>query len=71
MSAEAAVAERNLKEAANAITRIIKNGLNNKSMSQVELSKLIGEGPQQINRAVHGDLSPKSITIRQKIYKVI
>jgi len=40
-------------------------------MSQVELANLIGEGVQQLNRAIHADMSPKSVEIRQKIYKVL
>lgn len=49
----------------------IKLALLERDMSQVELSKLIKENPQQMNRAINGDNSPKSIEIRNKIYRVL
>lgn len=63
--------EEKLISGAKAITSKIKIGLYERGMSQVELSELIGEGPQQVNRAIHADMSPKSVEIRQKIYKVL
>ncbi|CAM3210156.1 helix-turn-helix domain-containing protein [Lactiplantibacillus plajomi] len=56
---------------AKAITSKIKIRLLERGMSQVELAELIGEGPTQLNRAIHADTSPKSVRIRQKIYKVL
>lgn len=63
--------EQNLVEGAQAITRKIKIRLYDKNMSQVELAELINEGPQQVNRAIHADTSPKSVNIRHKIYRVL
>ncbi|MBS0948341.1 helix-turn-helix transcriptional regulator [Levilactobacillus brevis] len=63
--------EQNLVEGAQAITSKIKIRLLEKGMSQIELSELISEGPQQVNRAIHADTSPKSVNIRQKIYRVL
>jgi len=63
--------EEKLISGAKAITSKIKIGLFERNMSQVELAELIGEGPQQLNRAIHADMSPKSVEIRQKIYKVL
>ena len=63
--------EEKLITGAKAITRKIKIGLLERGMSQVELANLIGEGVQQLNRAIHADMSPKSVEIRQKIYKVL
>ena len=63
--------EEKLITGAKTITGKIKISLLERSMSQVELASLIGEGVQQLNRAIHADMSPKSIEIRQKIYKVL
>ncbi|WP_047999384.1 hypothetical protein [Lactiplantibacillus herbarum] len=63
--------EEKLIVSARAITNKIKIGLLERDMSQVELANLIGEGVQQLNRAIHADMSPKSVEIRQKIYKVL
>lgn len=63
--------EQNLMEGAKQITSKIKIGLLERSMSQVELSRLIDESPVQVNRAIHADMSPKSLAIRQKIYRVL
>ncbi|WEV40324.1 helix-turn-helix transcriptional regulator [Lactobacillus sp. ESL0684] len=35
-------------------------------MKQYELAKAIGTGPQQLNRALHGDMSPRSKEIRKQ-----
>ena len=37
----------------------------------VELARLINEKPVQLNRAIHADMSPKSVEIRQKVYRVL
>lgn len=63
--------EEKLIIGAKAITSKIKISLLERGMSQVELAALIGEGVQQLNRAIHADMSPKSVEIRQKIYKVL
>ncbi|GAF41155.1 hypothetical protein FC83_GL000941 [Agrilactobacillus composti DSM 18527 = JCM 14202] len=63
--------EEKLTETANAITSQIKIALFKKNMKQTELAQLIDENPQQISRAIHGDMQPKSIEIRRKIYRVL
>lgn len=63
--------EQNLVDGAKAITNRIKIRLLEKSMTQVELADLINEKPVQLNRAIHADTSPKSVEIRQKIYRVL
>lgn len=40
-------------------------------MKQTELSDLIKENPQSVNRAIKGWTNPKSIEIRKKIYRVL
>lgn len=63
--------EEAMAAGANAIKNKIKIELLERNMTQVELSNLIKENPQQLNRAIHGDMSPKSKAIREKIYKVL
>ncbi|WP_334427180.1 MULTISPECIES: transcriptional regulator [unclassified Levilactobacillus] len=63
--------EQNLMEGAKQITSKIKISLLERNMSQVELSRLINENAAQVNRAIHADMSPKSVNIRQKIYRVL
>ncbi|MCT3295804.1 helix-turn-helix domain-containing protein [Lactiplantibacillus pentosus] len=63
--------EEKLLSGAKEITSKIKIRLLERGMSQVELSDLIGVGPQQLNRAIHADMSPKSVRIRKKIYTVL
>ncbi|MUV40612.1 transcriptional regulator [Levilactobacillus brevis] len=63
--------EQNVVEGAQSITERIQVSLLHRHMKQVELAKLIGENPVQLNRAIHADMSPKSIEIRRKIYRVL
>ncbi|MFC6261936.1 helix-turn-helix domain-containing protein [Levilactobacillus fujinensis] len=63
--------EQNLAEGMEAIYAQIKIALFKKHMSQIELADLIGEGPQQLSRAIHGDMQPKSKEIRQKVYRFL
>lgn len=63
--------EEILDKSAKEITRKIKISLFEKDMKQVDLAKLINENPTQLNRAIHGDMTPKSISIRQSIYKIL
>lgn len=63
--------EQSLVDASKSITKQIKLKLFERDMKQIELSNLISEGSVQVNRAIHGDMSPKSKEIREKIYKVL
>lgn len=61
----------NLTETALQVKKEIKVALLEKNMSQVELAEKIGEGVVQVNRAIAGDVSPKSVKIRGKIYRTL
>lgn len=64
--------EQALLVSAKEVEKEIKTALLNKDMSQKELTELIGEkSTPQVNRAIKGDMSPKSIRIREKIYTVL
>ncbi|MCT3200954.1 transcriptional regulator [Limosilactobacillus reuteri] len=63
--------EQTLEQSAADVEKKIKLRLLERSMSQVELSNLIKENPQSVNRAIKGWTNPKSVTIRKKIYRVL
>ncbi|WP_413476723.1 XRE family transcriptional regulator [Latilactobacillus fuchuensis] len=63
--------EQALLTSAKEVEKSIKISLLTRGMSQRDLSDLIGERPTQVNRAIKGDMSPKSIRIREKIYTVL
>lgn len=60
--------EEQLINAAEKINKKIKIALIEKSLSQVDLARALNVGAPQLNRAIKGDLSPKSIEIRKRIY---
>jgi ribosome-binding protein aMBF1 (putative translation factor) len=63
--------EEIIVQGAKEIKKKIKGTLLDRDMTQVELAKLLDVNPQVLNRAVHGDMSPRSIQIRKEIYKVL
>ncbi|WP_040458684.1 hypothetical protein [Limosilactobacillus antri] len=63
--------EQTLEQSAATVEKKIKLRLIERSMSQVELSDLIKENPQSVNRAIKGWTNPKSVEIRKKIYRVL
>ena len=71
MAERLVVAERTLLADAKNVTKLIKSGVLDKGISQVELADMTGVTVQQINRAVNADLTPKSIKLRERIYKVL
>lgn len=52
------------------IKKAIRDELYERDLSQKGLAEMIGEGESQTNRAINGDNSPKSIKIREKIFKL-
>lgn len=63
--------EQSLENSAATIEKQIKLKLIERNMKQTELSDLIKENPQSVNRAIKGWTNPKSIEIRKKIYRVL
>jgi len=63
--------EQQFLEYAHKIESSIKTKLLERNMTQRELSSLINENPVQVNKAVKGDISPKSQRIREKISRVL
>lgn len=63
--------EQELAQSAKEVKKQIKINLIKKGMTQVRLADVIDESPVQLNRAINGDMSPKSVSIRLKVYKVL
>lgn len=63
--------EEALEESKRKIEKTIKFALLNRGMTQKQLSDLIKENRQQVNRAIKGDTAPKSKEIREKIYQIL
>ena len=62
------MSDEKLVLAAKETEKQIKIGLLKLGLQQKELAKVINESTPQINRAIKGDISPKSMVIRNKIY---
>lgn len=62
------MSDEKLVSAAKETEKQIKIGLLKLGLQQKELAKVINESTPQINRAIKGDISPKSMIIRNKIY---
>ncbi|MQS88249.1 helix-turn-helix domain-containing protein [Companilactobacillus mishanensis] len=63
--------EQQFAKVAYDIERSIKIALLNRDMTQKELAELIHANPQQLNRAIKGDMTPKSRELRKQIEKVL
>ena len=49
----------------------IKMALMDRGMTQVELAKMLSTNPQVLNRAIQGDMSPRSLELRKRINRVL
>lgn len=63
--------EEQLINAAKEVSKRIKIALIEKGLSQVDLARILDVGTPQLNRAIKGNLSPKSIEIRKRIYHLL
>lgn len=63
--------EEQLESAKAEVEKNIKTALLSRGMTQKELADLIGESTVKVNLAVKGNVNPKSVAIRKKIYRVL
>ena len=63
--------EEQLINVAKEVSKRIKIALIEKGLSQVDLARILDVGTPQLNRAIKGNLSPKSIEIRKRIYHLL
>ncbi|CAM2828843.1 helix-turn-helix domain-containing protein [Fructilactobacillus fructivorans] len=60
-----------LERNAQKVFKKIKVALINKDLTQVDMSKIVDVSPVKLNRAIHGEMSPKSQRIRKQIFKYL
>ena len=65
------MSEQQFAKTAYDVERSIKIALLNRDMTQKELAELIHANPQQLNRAIKGDMTPKSRELRKQIAKIL
>lgn len=65
------MSEQQFAKVAYGIERSIKIALLNRNMTQKELAELIHANPQQLNRAIKGDMTPKSRELREQVAKIL
>ena len=65
------VIETDLKQKALETTKTIKIALMDRGWTQKHLAELMKENVSEVNRAIKGDMTPKSKEIRKKIYEVL
>ena len=65
------MSEQQFAKVAYDVERSIKIALLNRDMTQKELAELIHANPQQLNRAIKSDMTPKSRELRKQIAKIL
>ena len=65
------MSEQQFAKVAYDIERSIKIALLNRDMTQKELAELIHANPQQQNRAIKGDMTPKSRELREQVAEIL
>lgn len=65
------VSEEMLVEGVKQNSKHIKMALIDRGMTQVELAKLLNANPQVLNKAIQGDMSPRSLELRKRINQVL
>lgn len=63
--------ETDLRQQMLETTKTIKIALMDRGWTQNHLAELIKENKSQVNRAIKGDMTPKSVEIWHKIYEVL
>ncbi|RHW46123.1 XRE family transcriptional regulator [Bombilactobacillus bombi] len=65
------MSDQQLLEAAEQIETKFKIALLTHHITQREMASMLGTGPQQVNRAIHGDMSPLSRNLRNKMKHIL
>lgn len=65
------MAEQKLIDAAYEVKSSIVRKLREAGMSQTELAEKLNVDRNYLSRAINGDVAPRSIKIRKKIYKFL
>ncbi|RHW46121.1 XRE family transcriptional regulator [Bombilactobacillus bombi] len=65
------MSDQQLLEAAEQIETKFKIALLTHHITQREMASMLGTGPQQVNRAIKGDMSPMSRSIRDRMKRLL
>lgn len=65
------MSEEMLVEGIKQNSKHIKMALTERGMTQVELAKMLSTNPQSLNRAIQGDMTPRSLELRKRINQVL
>jgi len=65
------MSEEMLVEGIKENSKRIKVTLVQRGMTQVELAHILSANPQVLNRAIQGDMSPRSLQLRKRINQVL
>ena len=65
------MSEEMLVEGIKQNSKHIKMALTERGMTQVELAKMLSTNPQSLNRAIQGDMTPRSLELRKRINRVL
>ena len=60
-----------LERASSNVRVKFKVALSEHGMKQVELAKMLGTTPSQLNRALSGNTTPKDIEIQKQVAKIL
>ena len=65
------MSEQQFAKVAYDVERSIKIASLNRDMTQKELAELIHANPQQLNRSIKSDMTPKSRELRKQIAEIL
>lgn len=60
-----------LEQAAKNVRNMFKTALSSRGLTQVEVAKMLNTTPQQLSRAIAGNITPKDIEIQKKLAKIL
>lgn len=71
MKGSGPMTEEMLVQGAHDVEKRIKRALLDRDMKQVDVARALHLNPQLLNRAIKGDMTPKSIKIREQLKKFL
>lgn len=71
MKGSGPMTEEMLVQGAHDVEKRIKRALLDRDMKQVDVARALHLNPQLLNRAIKGDMTPKSIRIREQLKKFL
>lgn len=60
-----------LQQAKIKVKKILKGGIVNSDLSQIELAEMLGTNQGQLSRAINGGTTPKDFELQDKLAKIL